>query len=245
MRRPAAIGMTGGAPLLQIRGLVKQYGGLRPLRVAELDIDAGDRVVLSGLDRQSAEMFMHLVTGAALPDEGGVRIAGTDTRDISTDTDWLLSLDRFGMVTHRSVLLDSLTVAANLALPITLSIDPMDPGVRTQVGALASLVGLPQTTLDAPVSTLDSLARVRLHLARALAATPQIVLLEHPTAELKDDDERRTFGETLKAAAESRQLGWLAISEDTTFARASGGSVRRLLPANGVVTRERSWWPWK
>jgi hypothetical protein len=42
-------------------------------------------------------MFVHLVTGAALPDEGVVSIAGRDTRAISTDTEWLRSLDQFGI----------------------------------------------------------------------------------------------------------------------------------------------------
>ena len=50
---------------------------------------------------------MHLVTGAAVPDEGAVVVAGRDTRDIATDTEWLASLDRFGIVTDRAVLLDA------------------------------------------------------------------------------------------------------------------------------------------
>ena len=62
-------------------------------------------------------MFVHLVTGASVPDEGAVKVAGRDTRDIATDTEWLTSLDRFGIVTHRAVLLDGMSVAANLALP--------------------------------------------------------------------------------------------------------------------------------
>ena len=86
-------------------------------------------------------MFVHLVTGAALPDEGHVRVAGRDTREIATDTEWLKSLDRFGIVTHRAVLLDGLSVAANLALPLTVSIDPMPDDVRMRVERLANDIG--------------------------------------------------------------------------------------------------------
>ena len=56
-------------------------------------------MTLSGLDAHAAEMFMHLITGASVPDEGAVVVAGHDTRTIATDTEWLASLDRFGIVT--------------------------------------------------------------------------------------------------------------------------------------------------
>jgi ABC-type transporter Mla maintaining outer membrane lipid asymmetry ATPase subunit MlaF len=119
-------------PLIHIAGVVKSYPAPQPLRVTDLSVAASDRIVLSGLDEGAAEMFVHLVTGAAVPDEGAVIVSGRDTRDIRTDTEWLTSLDQFGIVTRRAVLLDTLSVAANLALPITLSIDPMSADVRKE-----------------------------------------------------------------------------------------------------------------
>ena len=41
-------------------------------------------------------------------------VAGRRTSEIATDTEWLSSLDRFGIVTHRAILLDSLSVAAKV-----------------------------------------------------------------------------------------------------------------------------------
>ena len=121
------------APLIEITGVVKAYQSLRPLRIRDLRVNRSHRLVLTGFDAAAAEMFAYLVTGAALPDEGHVRVAGRDTREIATDTEWLTSLDRFGMVTHRAVLLEGMSVAANLALPFTLSIDPMAADVRARV----------------------------------------------------------------------------------------------------------------
>ena len=40
-------------------GVVKNYRGLRPLRVAALDVAPGDRVAIEGLDRAAAEMFVN------------------------------------------------------------------------------------------------------------------------------------------------------------------------------------------
>ena len=64
-----------GTPLLHLSGVRKQYNALRPLRLNELTIDAGERVALSGLDAGAAEVLVNLVTGASVPDEGEVRVA--------------------------------------------------------------------------------------------------------------------------------------------------------------------------
>ena len=57
--------MTLG-PVVQIRQVRKQYHGLRPLRMMELTVGAGERVALSGLDAGAAEVFVNLVTGASV-----------------------------------------------------------------------------------------------------------------------------------------------------------------------------------
>ena len=147
--------MTDAAPLIHMAGLVKAYQALRPLRIRDLSVQRHDRIVISGLDEMAAELFVYLVTGAAVPDEGHVRVGGRDTRDIATDTEWLSSLDRFGIVTKRAILLDAMSVAANLALPNTLAIDPMADDLRARVGREASDVGLPADRLDGPVSALS------------------------------------------------------------------------------------------
>src|SRR6476646_10819570 len=98
------------APLLEIADLVKQYQSLRPLRISRLRLERGDRLVLAGFDAGAAEAFVLLVTGASVPDSGDIHVAGRNTREIATDTEWLLSLDRFGIVTARAVLIESLSV---------------------------------------------------------------------------------------------------------------------------------------
>ncbi len=236
--------MTAANPLIDLRGVIKDHGGPESLRIEALTVHFGDRVVVSGLDRASAETFVHLVSGAALPDAGTVVVGGTDTRAIATDTEWLVSLDRFGIVTHRAVLLESLPVAANLALPMTLAIDPMSPDVRAHVEVLATAAGLGLDTLDGPVAALDSLARVRLHLARALATAPQVLLLERPTSELSSQAACEAFGRSLRAAADARRVGFLALSDDPDFVRESGAVHLQLNLATGALVRKRRWWPW-
>ena len=66
--------MSADGPALQITGVRKSYGGLRPLRIQSLAIAAGERVAMTGLDAAAAEMMVNLVTGASLPDEGEIRV---------------------------------------------------------------------------------------------------------------------------------------------------------------------------
>ena len=229
-------------PLIEIRGLVKSYQALRPLRVAELNVAKSDRVALRGLDAGAAEMLVLLITGAALPDEGVVVVGGRDTREIATDTEWLSSLDQFGIVTHRAVLLEPMSVAANLALPLTIAIDPIAPDMRALVNDEAALAGLAADALDQKVTQLSEEDRLRLHLARASAIKPKLMLLEHPTSRLNDAAASSRIGRTLASMSAARGFGWLAISEDAGFAETSGATRLSLDPATGTIAPEKRGW---
>jgi ABC-type lipoprotein export system ATPase subunit len=230
---------VSAAAQIEIAGIVKHYEGGAALRIDRLSVRAGDRISLSGLDAAGAELLVNLITGAAVPEQGDVRVAGRSTRDIATDTEWLASLDRFGIVTSRAVLLEGMTIAANLALPLTVAIDPMSDAIRAQVEALAREVGLAADRLDAPAGGMTPEERVRLHLARALAPNPEVLLLEHPTAAL-DEMAAAALGTTLQAVASSRRVGWVAVSDDERFMRAAGGTRLRL-GRGGRLTRDRFW----
>jgi ABC-type methionine transport system ATPase subunit len=230
--------------LIEITGVRKHYGGLRPLRINTLQVQPSERITLRGLDAQAAEMLSLLVTGAALPDEGTIVVAGRDTKDIATDTEWLVSLDLFGLVTNRAVLLDTLTLEANLALPFTLSIDPIPEEVRRAIAALADEVGLGRERLSASVQSLSAVDRVRVHLARALAVSPQVLVLEHVTAAL-EPAEAASLGQTLVNLADDRNLAWIAISEDDAFVKALGSTVLALEPGSGDVKPfTQEWTSW-
>ena len=235
--------MIDSAPLIDIRDLAKQYGGAQPLRIRTFSAKASDALVLAGLDAGAAETFVHLVSGASLPDEGSIRVAGADTREIATDAEWLASLDRFGIVTHRAVFIEKLPVAANMALPLTLAIEPLSSDMRAEVEALARLVQLEGgTRLDAAIATLTPAERLRVHLARALATKPALVLLERPTSGLDAVSDRAEFGRVLRHATAARGTGFVALSDDPDFAKASGAVRLTLDAATGRVSKPARWW---
>jgi ABC-type lipoprotein export system ATPase subunit len=224
--------------VLRIHNLRKNYHGLRPLRLKELAIDAGERVALAGLDAGAAEVLVNLVTGASVPDEGDVVVLGTSTAAITDGDAWLASLDRFGIVSPRAVLLDSASLLQNLAMPFTLEIDPVAPDVAARVVELARDAGLDEHSLAAPIAALSPLARMRAHLARAAALAPALLVLEHPTATLEGRD-RRPFGTDVKRLAGRRQLATLIISEDAEFTAVAADRRLALNGATGEVRPAR------
>ena len=229
--------------VVRVTGVRKNYSGLRPLRIQSLEVLAGERVALSGLDTAAAELFVNLITGASLPDEGVVHTFERSTADITDGDQWLATLDQFGIVSPRAVLLEGATLEQNLAMPYTLQIDPIAPDVGARVRALAEECGLPPALLPTLAGELSGAHRVRAHLARAVALEPRLLLLEHPTADVAEPD-RGALARHIAAVAEARRLTALAITMDLEFAEGMAHRSLALVGATGAVKawkRKRGW----
>ena len=226
---------------VELTGVVKDYHGLRPLRIEHLSVPAGGRTALVGFDQPMAEMFVNLVTGATLPDQGTIRLAGRPTSAINDSADWLAVVDRFGIVSERAVLLPALSVIQNLAIPFTLEIDPPPDDIRARAEQLATEAGIEAAEWPRAVGDLDPPSHLRLRLARALALDPEILLLEHASAALQRG-EVATIGSRIGEIAARRGLALLAVGADDEFALAVAARVLRLDQATGrLLERGRKW----
>jgi len=226
---------SADGPLLELTNVTKDYHGLRPLRVASLRVSPGDQVAVVGLDATTAEVFTNLVTGAIVPDRGVVRLFGRPTTDITSADEWLKVVERFGIVSRRAVLLDSLTVVQNIAIPYSLEIEPPAPDVREKAVALAHEVGLPESSFDRPVAELDAAGIFRVRLARALAPVPALVVYEHPTAELSPS-QHAVIAEQCRAVATARHVASVVLTADRDYANAVASQVLSLEPASGWLS---------
>lgn len=224
--------------VIKVSSLVKNYGALRPLRIKELAVQPRERVAIGGLDGPAAEMFVNLLTGATLPDEGTVHTFGNSTAAITDGDAWLVSLERFGIVSGRAVLLEGSTLQQNLALPFTLELDPVPAAVAAQISTLADECGIPADALTRVVAEAPAHLRARAHLARALALNPKVLLVEHPTADV-DEKERAALARDFAAAIEGRGAAAVIVTLDVEFAEQVAHRSLTLQPATGALL------PWK
>jgi putative ABC transport system ATP-binding protein len=228
-------------PVLLLTDIQKSYLSLRPLRTRELVVGAGERVAITGLDAGAAEVMVNLVTGASLPDRGEVRVLGRATGEISNGDEWLASLDRFGIISPRGVLLDPLSIAQNIALVFTLQIDPVPPETAARVAAVASACGI--SDVSRITGEVAPEIRTRVHLARAVALEPSLLILEHPTAGLPPDA-TDALAADIVSVTESHGLAALVITQDEAFARRVGHRALRLEPATGALKPLGRGWLW-
>ena len=232
-----------GEPLLQLRDVTQDYGGLRPLRVKAFELRAAQRVAILGMDQSAAEVFVNLVTGATTPRVGDVRAFGRLTSDIRDSDTWLDALRAYGLLGVRTVLIDQLTVSQNLALPLTLDVDPMPEALKTQMRALGAEVGLGAGVLDRRPPELGPLDLQRVRLGRALAMDPKVLLAEHPTAPLERGDAEQ-FARDISRIVSSRAMAAVFITADRAFAQQAADEIVMLKPATGELVSAVGWRRW-
>jgi predicted ABC-type transport system involved in lysophospholipase L1 biosynthesis ATPase subunit len=218
-------------PAIELTAVRKDYRGLRPLRIRDLAVSEGEVVALGGLDEAAAEVLTNLITGATLPDEGSVRVFGEDTAAMADGDAWLTSLDRFGIVSDRVALVEAFTLRQNIAIALTLDLEPLNDDVAAKVGALAAEAGLAEAALDVATAVVPPPARFRARLARAVATSPRILLAEHPTLSVPRPDVAGVASDFFRLVR-GRHLAVLITSVDRDFV---GGCDRceMLDPATG------------
>ncbi len=233
-------------PVLVIESVEKRYQALRPLRLQSLTVSASERVAIVGLDAGGAEVLVNLVTGASVADRGVVSILGRNNAEIASGDEWLASLDRFGIVSERAVLLEGATLEQNMAMPFTLQIDELDPDIAARVEALARECGILASgedpgTLRRRAGEVPPEVRARVHLARAIALDPVILVLEHPTAAVPELA-RDAYAADLARVTAGRAMATLMLTQDEGFARKVATKTLRLNPATGALRVLRRGW---
>jgi putative ABC transport system ATP-binding protein len=228
--------------LLRLRAVSKDYRSLRPLRIAELDLVPGRSLALLGFDQLMAEVFVDLITGAILPDSGEVNAFGVSTSAIADPDAWLTTLDQFGLLTDRAVLVEQFTVEQNLALPLSIAVEDISPEVRARVESLAREIGLADD-LRRQAAVVSPAQRARIRLGRALALSPKVLVAEHPNATLSAAD-ATAFAADIARIVSARSIASIVLTADQTFARTAAREVLVLEPATGVLKPASGWRRW-
>lgn len=148
----------------------------------DLDIVAGESVVIIGQSGTGKSVLLKHLIRLMTPDSGSVLIDGQDITDLTFE-DLLPIRHRFGMLFQSAALFDSLTVEENVGLGLKESRHYRAADIHEIVMEKLEMVGLSSASDKYP-SELSGGMRKRVGMARAIAADPEILLYDEPTTGL-------------------------------------------------------------
>lgn len=220
-------------PVIEIEGVKKAFDGDPVLRGVDLVVPEGKTVVVLGLSGCGKSTLLKHIIGLLKPDEGRILVEGADIARASAfeieEIRW-----RFGMVFQGAALLQSLTIAENVALPLVerrgLSREEIDRRVNEKL----ALVGLSGAGEKMPAE-LSGGMRKRAGLARAIVHEPEILLYDEPTTGL-DPIIRHHIDDLIVEMREKLGVSSVVISHDIEGARRVGDIIALL--HEGVIVQK-------
>ena len=211
----AGFGYQGGEPLLSGMTLSLQPGSFH---------------FLTGPSGSGKTTFMRLCYADLLPTSGRMTALGQDMRGLTRDG--IAALRRkVGVVHQDPQFLDHLPVAENVALPLTISGQPVDMAAMRD---LLGWVGLAQQSRVLP-SSLSGGERQRVALARAVILSPDLVLADEPTGNLDWEMSMRLMQLLIELNRSGKTV--MVATHDLNLIRATKAQVsaRVLRIANGQL----------
>ena len=162
--------------MIETAGLTKRYADVVAVEDLSLRVARGELLVLLGGSGSGKTMTLKMVNRLIEPSAGRVIIDGQDTRTLDAHE----LRRRVGYVFQRIGLFPHMTVAENVA--VTLSLLGWDQArIRQRVDELLELVELaPAVMRERRPAELSGGQQQRVGVARALAASPLVMLLDEP-----------------------------------------------------------------
>lgn len=168
--------------VVEVRDLVKKFGGRIVLDGVNLKIYKGETFVIMGGSGCGKSTLLRHMIGSIKPDSGKVFLLGKDITDLyGSDLDDVRK--KIGMSFQSSALFDSMTVAENVSLALKEHTRLEKSVIDIMLTMKLELVGLRGFEELMP-SELSGGMKKRVGLARAIAMDPQIVFYDEPTSGL-------------------------------------------------------------
>ena len=167
--------------MIRMQDVHKAFGSNRVLRGMTVDVPRGTSLVIIGGSGTGKSVALKCILGLIHPDSGKIEVDGKDAA--SGDRDAFLA--RFGMLFQGGALFDSLPVWQNVSFRL-LRGSLKRPQAEARDIAIDKLrrVGLKPEVADLFPAELSGGMQKRVGLARAIAAEPEIIFFDEPTAGL-------------------------------------------------------------
>ncbi len=175
------------SPLIELKGISKQFGNNRVLDRIDLTLEPGEAIAIIGPSGTGKSTVLRIIAGLLAADEGEVWIGGQQRIGLIEDSPDPLGV---GMVFQQAALFDSLTVAENVGFLLYQHSRLGDREIKQLVAQALAMVGLPDISNRYPAE-LSGGMRKRVSFARAVmsnphnpADQPSLLLYDEPTAGL-------------------------------------------------------------
>jgi branched-chain amino acid transport system ATP-binding protein len=186
--------------LLELRGVSKRFGGLQALVSVDLGLDEGMIASLIGPNGAGKTTLFNTLTGLYRPDKGEILFQGRSLVGMKPDKITAAGVSRtfqnirlFPQMTVLENVLVGMHSRLKTGLPAillnTAGFQRQEDAARTKAMALIELSGL-RGRENEWARHLSYGEQRRLEIARALAAEPQILLLDEPTAGMSSSEAR-------------------------------------------------------
>lgn len=207
--------------MIELENVAYSYGGSELLSDISVKLALGSFHFLTGPSGAGKTTLLKLCYGALLPTAGHVRLFERDVRSLERD-DVAMIRRKIGMVHQDVQFLDHLSVADNIALPLTVSGRQAD-AANGDLTELMAWVGLTNRA-DALPPELSGGERQRAALARAVIMSPDIVLADEPTGNVDWEMSQRL----LTLLVELNRMGKtvLIATHDLSLIRAAKAHVQ-------------------
>ena len=228
--------MTVAAPaktVLEVKGLVKEYPGVKALQGVDLEVREGEVHCLLGPNGAGKSTLIKCVSGAVEPTAGEIRLGGEPL----PEGDPSASLDRGVATIYQELdLVEDLSVAQS----IFLAHEPTRRGMldrdlmRSESRALLERLGHEAISPDTRVSELMPAAQQVVSIARALSHHVRLLIMDEPSAILDDGEIETLFEVVRRLTAEG--VGVIYITHRLDEIRRIGDRVTVL--TDGKTTGE-------